>query len=231
MITSWSATAWTSRQQVRGQQHGAAAVGEVAQELAHPAHPGRVEPVGRLVEDQHLGVAEQRVGEPEPLAHAERVLPDPLARGRALEPDEVEQPVDPRLADPDRLGGDGERLATAAAAVLGGRVEQDADAAGGVRQRAVAGRRAPPRRRRRGRAGRTASAASSSSPPRWGRGTRSRCRARSGSSRPARRSGRPGASSGLGIRSWPGAWRRRRPRPPPRAHSAPARGRVSDRLR
>ena len=66
-------------QQVRGQQHGPAAVGEVAQQRAHPAHALGVEPVGGLVEDQHLGVAEQRVREPEPLAHAERVLAHPLA--------------------------------------------------------------------------------------------------------------------------------------------------------
>ena len=41
-------------QQVGGQQHGAAAVGEVAQQAAHPVDAGRVEAVGRLVEDQHL---------------------------------------------------------------------------------------------------------------------------------------------------------------------------------
>ena len=39
MITSRSATASTSCKQVRGEQHRAAAIGEVAQELAHPAHP------------------------------------------------------------------------------------------------------------------------------------------------------------------------------------------------
>ena len=47
-------------QQVRGEQHGAAAVGVPAEQVAHPADAGRVEAVGRLVEDQHLGVAEQR---------------------------------------------------------------------------------------------------------------------------------------------------------------------------
>ena len=47
--------------------------GLVAQQPAHPADPGRVEPVGGLVEDQHLRVAEQRGGDRQPLAHAHRV--------------------------------------------------------------------------------------------------------------------------------------------------------------
>ena len=46
---------------------------ERAQEVAQPADPLRVEAVGRLVEHQHARVAEQRGGESEPLAHAERV--------------------------------------------------------------------------------------------------------------------------------------------------------------
>ena len=58
-------------QQVRGEQDGAAAVGEVAQQPPHPAHPFGVEAVGGLVEDQDLRVAEQRVGEAEALSHPE----------------------------------------------------------------------------------------------------------------------------------------------------------------
>jgi hypothetical protein len=81
--------------------------------------------------------ATQRVGEPEPLAHAERVLLDALARGAAVEADQGEQRVHPPLVDAHRLRRHGERLASAAAAVLRGGVEQDPDAAAGVRQRAV----------------------------------------------------------------------------------------------
>jgi hypothetical protein len=44
-------------QQVRGEQDGPAAVGEVAQHPAHPAHALGVEAVGGLVEDEHLRVA------------------------------------------------------------------------------------------------------------------------------------------------------------------------------
>ena len=64
-------------QQVRGEQHGAALVGVAAEQVAHPADAGRVEAVGRLVEDQHLGVADQGGRDAEPLAHAERVVADP----------------------------------------------------------------------------------------------------------------------------------------------------------
>ena len=111
-----------------------------------------VEAVGGLVEDQHLGVAEQRVREPEPLAHAERVLAHALARGRACRARRASSSSSTRRSvDADHLRGDGERLAPAAAAVLGGGVEQDADAAARVRQRAVGARRARRRRRRRAR--------------------------------------------------------------------------------
>ncbi len=57
-------------QQVRREQHGAALVGVVAEEVAHPADAGRVEAVGRLVEDQDLRLADQRGGDPEALPHA-----------------------------------------------------------------------------------------------------------------------------------------------------------------
>ncbi len=64
-------------EQVRGEQHGGAAVGVVAQQVPHPPDAGRVEPVGRLVEDEHLGLADQGCGDPEALAHPEGVVADP----------------------------------------------------------------------------------------------------------------------------------------------------------
>ena len=71
-------------EQVAGQQHRAAAAGEVLQEVAHPADALGVHAVGRLVEDQDLGVAEQGGADAEPLAHAQRVVADPpLGRRRA----------------------------------------------------------------------------------------------------------------------------------------------------
>ena len=68
-------------QHVAGDEHRAALGGHAAQEVAQPADALRIEAVGGLVEDQHLRVAEQRGGEPEPLAHAERVLAGAPARG------------------------------------------------------------------------------------------------------------------------------------------------------
>ena len=72
-------------QQVAGQQHGAAARGEVLQQDPHPADALGVEAVGRLVQDQGRRVAEEGGADAEPLTHAERVLPDqaPLRAGEA----------------------------------------------------------------------------------------------------------------------------------------------------
>src|SRR4051812_27736636 len=58
-----------------------------------------------LVERQHRGVAEQRGGEVEALAHAEREAAD-AAPAHALEPDELEHLVDARRLDPQRRGDD-----------------------------------------------------------------------------------------------------------------------------
>ena len=66
---------------VAGDQDGAALVGQVAQQAAQPRHAGRVEPVGRFVEQQHWRVAEQGPGQAEALAHAQRVAAHPPVRG------------------------------------------------------------------------------------------------------------------------------------------------------
>ena len=84
----------------------------------------------------------------------------------------AEQVVDALLRHADRLGGHREHLAPAAAGVLGGGVEQDADAAPRVGQVAVVSRRARSPGRRRARRARRARASSSSCRPRWGRGSR-----------------------------------------------------------
>ena len=124
-------------EQVARQQHGAAAVGEAAQQPAHPVDALRVEAVGRLVEDEHLGLAEQRRRQAEPLAHAERVVADPAARLLLGEADEGERLVDPRLRHADLDRGQAQDLTAGAAGVLGGGVEHDADLAPGVVQVAV----------------------------------------------------------------------------------------------
>ena len=80
----------------------------------------------------------------------------PTRAGRRLvEADEVEQRVDALRRHAHGLGGDGERLAAAAPGVLGGGVEQHADAPARVGQVAVARRRGSGPRRCRAQEGLT----------------------------------------------------------------------------
>ena len=81
-------------QDMAGYQDGAALGGQAAQQVTQPANPLRVEAVGRLVQDQQIGIGEQRGGQAEALAHTEREPADP-AVGRVGEFDELEHVVDP----------------------------------------------------------------------------------------------------------------------------------------
>src|SRR5581483_238117 len=60
------------RHQVAGHEHRAALGGERLHQVADPQNSFWVQPVDRLVEHQDPGVPEQRPGDAEPLAHAER---------------------------------------------------------------------------------------------------------------------------------------------------------------
>ena len=97
MTTSRSTVACDLGEQVARQQHRAAAGREVVQEHPHPADALGVHAVGRLVEDQHGGVAHQRRPDAEPLAHAERVVADAALAG-AAEADPLEHLRGPRAA-------------------------------------------------------------------------------------------------------------------------------------
>ena len=66
---------------------------------------GRIETVGRLVEDQQLGVGEQAAGDAQPLSHPERVLLDPLV-GAVGESDPGEGAVDAVMGGGFAGGGD-----------------------------------------------------------------------------------------------------------------------------
>ena len=67
-------------------EDGASLSGEGAQEVPQPADALGIESVRRFVEDQQLGLAEERGGETQPLPHAERVALDaPLRRSRQLD--------------------------------------------------------------------------------------------------------------------------------------------------
>ena len=79
-------------EQVRRHDHRAAAVGDRADQRAHVLHADGVEAVGRLVEDDELGVADQRGGDAETLLHPERVRADAVAAATG-EPDEIDEVV------------------------------------------------------------------------------------------------------------------------------------------
>ena len=138
-------------EQVGREEHRAALVGEMAQQAAHPVDALGVEAVGRLVEDEDLGVAHERTGQPEPLTHAERVVAHAAAGLVVGEADEAEHLLDPALGHPHLQRGETEHLAAGPARVLGRGVEHDADVPTGVGQVAVGpteDRRRPARRRR-----------------------------------------------------------------------------------
>ena len=118
-------------------EHGAAARGELAEVVAQPADAVGVEAVGRLVEQQDLRVAEQRAGEGEALAHAEREAAGALV-GRRLEPDLGEHLVDPAGGDAAEGGHGPEVVAGGAAGVHAAGVEDGADDPGRVREVGVA---------------------------------------------------------------------------------------------
>ena len=86
-------------QQVGRQEDRAAVVHERADELAKLDDAGRVESVGRFIEDQELRFSEQAAGDPQPLAHPHRIGLHPLV-GALGQADPVERALDPGV----RLG-------------------------------------------------------------------------------------------------------------------------------
>jgi hypothetical protein len=116
------------------------------QERAEPADAARVEPVGRLVEDQEPRVAEEGRGQAEALAHAQRVAADPAAGGLG-EPDDVEDLGDPAAR---QAGHRRERVqvgAGGAARVRAAGLDVDADQRGGRRRSSGPARRRAARSR------------------------------------------------------------------------------------
>ena len=52
------------------------------EQAANPSDALGIESVDGLIEDQDTGIPEEGAGDPEPLSHAERVLPGSLTRHR-----------------------------------------------------------------------------------------------------------------------------------------------------
>ena len=88
-------------QLVAGHQHGAPGRGERAQKGAQPGQPFRVQTGAGLIEHQHPRIPEQRGGQREPLAHAQREAADVPVR-RLGQPDQCEYLVGPLVRHPDR---------------------------------------------------------------------------------------------------------------------------------
>ena len=162
---------------------------QLAQELAQLDPGPRVEARGRLVEEQHLRVVDQRVGEAQPLLHAAR---EALDVGVALGPEvhEVEQVAD---HPPPAVGRDAVAAGEEVQVLPDLHVVVDPEAVRHEPEDAADVVGVPADRRagdlgvaaRRGRAASRGSAASSSCRRRWARrGRRSRPRATS-RSRPA----------------------------------------------
>jgi hypothetical protein len=104
--------------QVAGHQHGASLVGQGPQQASNPEDPFRVEAVDRFVEDQDVGLAEQRRGDSEPLSHPEGELTD-AASGYLGQSDGGENLVDPASWDAVRVGQPKQVVAGGAARVDG----------------------------------------------------------------------------------------------------------------
>ena len=113
-------------EKVRGDEHGAPLACEVAEETPHPLDALGVETVRRLIEDQHTGVAEERIGQAEALAHAERESAD-LAAGDVGEADRAERLVDAGCRDARGVRVDLQMPRGAAAGVEARRLEGGPD--------------------------------------------------------------------------------------------------------
>ncbi len=113
-------------QEMTGQQHCPATVGEVAQQPAHPGDALGVQSVRRFVQDEHRRVTHERLGDPEPLAHTEGVAAHPSI-GRIRQPDQVEQFPDPSRGHASHPGGNGEGGASGAPGVHRRRIEECPD--------------------------------------------------------------------------------------------------------
>ncbi len=90
-------------QLMAGNQYGLARGRNAPDQYPHLGDAGRVEPVGRFVEDQQIGVLQQRSGDGESLTHAQRVGAERVLVA-VLEVDDLEDPIDLGPRDPSHRG-------------------------------------------------------------------------------------------------------------------------------
>ncbi len=117
--------------QVAGDQDRTPLCREPAQQRADPDDALRVEAVGRLVQQDHLGVAEERGGDAEALAHAEGVRPHP-APGHRGESRLLQDAVDAAQRDAVARRQGPQMIARGAGSVRRPRVQQGAHPAQGL---------------------------------------------------------------------------------------------------
>ncbi len=125
------------REQVGGDEHGAALAGQVTHEVAQPGDPLRVEPVGRLVEDEDVGIADEGGGQLQALAHAHGEAAD-LAFGVTREAHQPEHLVGALLVVTTGTGGHAQVGAGTARRMEAGRLQDGTDAGRRVGQVLVA---------------------------------------------------------------------------------------------
>ena len=112
--------------------------GQRPEQVAHPPDAFRVQPVGRLVENQHLRVPEQRRRQAETLPHAQRVCPECPAAGHR-EPDKLQDLIRPRQGDARGLADDAQMITSGTPLVGRAGLQDGADPADRLIQAGVAG--------------------------------------------------------------------------------------------
>ena len=148
MITTSSTVCATSERTWLDDENGPALLGERAQEVTKPADPLRVEAVRRLVQNEHLRVAEKSCRETESLAHAEGVALHAPA-GRRAHVHQSEDLVDARPRDAPAHREHPQVVPTRASRMRIERLQQHADSPDGVVELGIwpAEYGGPPRRR------------------------------------------------------------------------------------
>jgi len=106
-------------QQVGGDHHGPAFGGDAGDQFPDLPDAGRVEPIGRLVEDEQFGVAQQSGRDAEPLLHPERVGPEVIVAPPG-QTDLIEHGRDPAAVPAPGGGENSQVLLTCQPGIEGG---------------------------------------------------------------------------------------------------------------
>ncbi len=122
--------------QVRGHEHGTALGRQALEQVPDPQHPLWVQPVDRLVEDHDAGIAQQRRGDAQPLAHPQGEPANPLA-GHVLQSGHADHLIDPPPADAVGLRQRQQVVAGRPAGVHRPGLQQDAQLRHRRRRRAI----------------------------------------------------------------------------------------------